>query len=225
MMNFNQQELQIGGYINHTSDTYGMDSLSKCYNKTLFKAFPHKVSYQFNELGYRERPVAEYNKNAVIAVGDSFTVGLGLPVELTYPAQLERLCKHQVLNFSLNGASNEWIARKLEIILKYVDPAAIIVHYTFSHRRENNELTWFDDERTLSEPNFTADENYANWETAHKRIQWLVNKIPMIYSHIPQWHLDKKSVNQIDYARDQFHYGPTTCSNLARQYADCINRL
>ena len=221
-MRFNQ--LEIGGYINYQSDTLGLDSYEHCFSKEAYKRYPHSVSYNFNELGYRERPINEYSQNAVIVIGDSFTVGLGLPVNLTYTAQLESLIGHQVLNFGLNGASNDWIARKLPLILNQFDPKAVIVHYTFSHRRERDEPTWFDDERTMCDPLPDQEQNYSNWLQAHSSIQITVGNIPTIYSHIPNWHPSKASVKQVDYARDNFHYGAVTCENLAREYADYINQ-
>jgi hypothetical protein len=225
MFNQIQQQLQIGGYINFQSNILGLDSYEHCLSKKIYQNFTHKVDYQFNQLGYRDRNVNEYQTNAVIVIGDSFTVGLGLPVQLTYPAQLEPLIKHQVLNFGLNGASNDWMARKLAVILKYFTPRAVIIHYTFSHRREKNEPNWFDNERTLCDPLPNHDENYLNWLQAHARIQTALGNIPAIYSHIPGWHPGNNSVKQVDLARDGFHYGVVTCANLAEEYADYINQL
>ena len=227
-------ELKIGGYVGYQASTLGLDSLDQCYSKSLFKNFPHSVSYQFNSLGYRDRDISEYIKNPVIVIGDSFTVGLGLPNEMTYPCLLEKLIHHQVLNFSLNGASNTWISRKLELILKYFSPMAVIVHYTFSARRELDEPTWTDDERTLSEPIYTDQENYNDWLTNHKKIQALVVDIPTLYSFIPHWHTDVDQVRnlencirftQIDLARDGFHYGVQTSKNLADLFAENIKKL
>ena len=223
-----------GGYINYQSDIFGMDSIEECRSKSLFKNFPYPVSYRFNSLGYRDRNISEYIKNPIITVGDSFTVGLGLPADLIYPVQLEKLVNHQVLNFSMNGASNDWMARKLELILKYFSPIAIIVHYTFSARRELDRPDWFDNERVQCEPIYTEEENYNNWLTNHNKIQTLTASIPTWYSFLPQWHTDPNVVDhienqikfeQIDQARDGFHYGAKTCLNLAHLYADRIRLL
>jgi hypothetical protein len=224
-------ELKIGGYIDYTSTSLGLDSIDECFSRDHFKNFPHTVTYQFNSLGYREVDPSLYTKNPIITIGDSFTVGLGLPVELTYPKQLESLVQHQVLNFSLNGASNEWISRKLAILLKYFSPVAIIIHYTFSHRREKNEPTWFDDERTLCDPLPDSKDNFDNWLVNHNKIKSIVNTIPTYYSFIPNWHTETIQFDdpvilphQVDYARDRFHYGETTSLALARAYADGINQ-
>lgn len=225
-------DLKIGGMIDHYSTTLGLDSREHCFSKTVFDQFPYSISYQFNSLGYRERQPLNFIKDPIIVVGDSFTLGLGLPQDLIYPAQLETLVNHQVLNFSLNGASNDWISRKLQTILKYFSPKAIIVHYSFSHRRELNNPSWFDDERTLCEASHEDKDNLINWQLNHKKIQSITYRIPTVYSFIPQWHSttmpaieNQISIQSIDFARDNFHYGINTSRLYAERYADYINQL
>lgn len=220
-----ESELKIEGYVNLSCKFLSVDSYTRCFNKQFFKSFPYQVNYQFNSLGYRELPVDQYQQDAILIIGDSAITGLGLPFELTVAKQLEQLCGHQVLNFSMCGASNDWIARKLEIILKYFDPRAVFVHYTFSHRRENPRSDWYDNERTLCDPIPTLDENYKNWFTNHYKISTILKKIPSYYSFIPMWHTDEidyhnmlAPVAVIDFARDSFHYGPKTSHNLARTF-------
>ena len=226
VLNSNQiAELKVGGYVDYAADHLGLDSYDKCFSKSYYKSVPYNVSYQFNSLGFRERSVSQYCTDAIVVIGDSFTVGLGLPIELTYPAQLEKLLGHQVLNFGLNGASNEWIARKLPIIIKTFSPKAVIVHYTFSHRRERNEPTWTDDERTLCDPLPDNDMNYNNWSSCHNVVNSVVS-VPLLYSFVPNWHPKSNTAfKQVDYARDYFHYGPKTCFDLAKYYADQLQAL
>jgi len=231
LSNNGEHELKIGGYMNYQSETLGTDSPKLCHKLSYYNNFPYKFNYSFNSLGYRERPVEEYLTNAIITIGDSATIGIGIPANLSYAHNLEILSNHQVLNFSMCGASNDWMARKLEIILKYFDPKAIIIHYSFIHRREKNEPTWFDDERTLCEPCFNEIEDCENWIFNHKKITSLVNNIPTVYSAIPTWKPTDRLIpyhiietKQVDFARDYFHYGPITCANLAKIYFECINQ-
>ena len=221
--NFN--DLKIGGYVNYTSKTLGLDTLDQCFSKEFFLSYPYDVLYTFNDLGFRDIDSINYTNNPIIVLGDSFTVGLGVPDNLTYPKLLEKLVNFQVLNFAMNGASNEWIARKLKIILKFFNPVAIIVHYTFSHRREKNEPSWFDDERTLCDVIPNDIENYNNWSDCHTQILNLTKNIPTFYSFVPNWHPNQDCVVQVDFARDYFHYGIQTNQQLANFYADCINQL
>lgn len=221
-----QKNLEIGGYVGLQTDSYGMDSIGLCRDKKLFQNYPHTVTYHFNELGYRERPVNEFSRNSVICIGDSFTVGLGLPFELTYPQQLQKIINYPVLNFGLNGASNDWIARKLKTILSHFTPPVIVVHYTFSHRRELDNHSWFDDERTLCDVNMSdnaAFEDYENWRLCYNFVNSL--NVPVVHSFIPRWHNPDTVPSecivpfQLDLSRDGFHYGENTCRVLAEKLA------
>jgi hypothetical protein len=138
-----------------------------------------------------------------------------------------------VLNFSLNGASNDWMARKLQQLLTVFQPRAIIIHYTFSHRRERPQTDWHDDERTECEPFYSSKENYQNWLTNFNTIQSLSGNIKLIHSFIYNWHDQPVDylklgndvippITQLDFARDGFHYGPLTHRALADQITSLL---
>ena len=69
-------------------------------------------------------------------IGDSFTVGIGNPIEHTWPYLLEQRLKSTCINVAMDGASNEWMSRKISELLNEVTPKYIIIHWTYSHRRE-----------------------------------------------------------------------------------------
>jgi hypothetical protein len=219
-----KQTIGIPYYSNLTCKTLGLDSAEHCFNKKHYKSYPD-VSYSFNELGFRF-DLSKLTKRPILAVGDSFTLGLGVNVEQTWPSVLGCQLDLPVLNFSLNGASNDWIARKTQALLEFFDPLALVVHYTFSHRRERPYIDWHDDERTECEPLYSADDNFKNWQKNFNTI--LALKVPVVNSFIPNWHdltvdyvgLSKHvvtPVNVIDLARDGFHYGVKTNQLLAQQ--------
>ena len=225
-------ELQITKYANYQTQFLATDFENCCFNKKHFHSFPYQVDYHFNSLGYREYPIEKYQSDCIIVVGDSAVMGIGLPFELTLAKQIENFCNHQVLNFSMCGASNDWIHRKLKIILKYFQPKAVIIHYTFSHRREHSNHTWTDDERTLCDPFHSSDEKYQNWLDNHQQINMMLEKIPACYSFIPNWHDKPISYNNflepikvIDKARDYFHYGPKTTRLLAKMIHSKLTTL
>lgn len=221
-----KEELQARGWINYAFPILGVDSPEWCFAPDHYRSFDLNVDYVFNSLGYREPD--NYTKNAIICIGDSFTVGLGLPIELTFPKRLQHYLGHPVLNFGLNGASNEWIARKLEIILKYFEPTAIVVHYSFSHRRELDEPAWSDDERTMCDEHLYSEGiNYNNWLNCYNRICELPGNI--IHSFIHEWHTtnlrppNTMHPRRIDFSRDGFHYGPKSSDLFAKALASKIS--
>jgi hypothetical protein len=221
------QTVSIPYYANMVCNTIGLDSLEHCFDKNYFKSYPSDIVYKFNSMGYRTSE--QYTGNEILAIGDSFTVGLGVNVEDTWPAQLSAMLNYPVLNFSLNGASNDWIARRAVELLEFFNPKALIVHYTFSHRRERSFPDWQDDERTECEPGYTDKENLINWQENFKKINNLT--VPIVHSFIPNWHNQPvdlwitnviQPTNQIDRARDGFHYGTQTHLMLAKQITNLL---
>jgi len=125
----------------------GSDSIEYCLNKHHFLNYPYTVDYSHNSRGFRdaEWPVSESElAESVWCFGDSFTVGLGCPAEHTWPHLLGKSLNTRTINVSLDGASNTWIARKIQALTQQVIPKNIVVHWSYLHRREqpvNAELT------------------------------------------------------------------------------------
>jgi hypothetical protein len=221
------QTVSIPHYANMACNTLGLDSLEHCFDKNHYKFYPDNIVYKFNSMGYRTSE--KYCGNEILAIGDSFTLGLGVNIEDTWPAQLSKLLDYPVLNFSLNGASNDWIARRAGELLSFFKPKAIVIHYTFSHRRERPFLDWPDNERTECEPIYTDEQNLINWQENFKKINMLA--VPAIHSFIPNWHTTPvhcsdlnviMPTTQVDFARDYFHYGPVTHLQLAKQITNLL---
>lgn len=227
----NWQILKIDRYANLISDTLGMDCEQHCFDLAHYRQYPYKVQYQFNELGYRTQCLDQIQGNEILAIGDSFTLGLGVSQSHTWPEQLAQQLSSPVLNFSMNGASNDWMMRKTSQLLTVFDPPCIIVHYTFSHRRERAFLDWTDDERTECEPLYTDEQNYQNWQQAFDYFSSL--SVPVIHSFITNWHsrhIDYDClpgrvippITKIDLARDGFHYGVKTNLRLAKKITSLL---
>jgi hypothetical protein len=221
------QTISIPYYANRVCSILGLDSPEHCLDKNHYKSYPNDIVYKFNSMGYRESE--QYTGNEILAIGDSFTLGLGVNIEDTWPAQLSKILNYPVLNFSLNGASNDWIARRSTELLDFFNPRALIVHYTFSHRRERPFTDWHDDERTECEPIYTNEQNLTNWQNNFEKINQL--PVPVVHSFIPNWHANPVDYSvsnvvlpfkQIDYARDGFHYGPSTHAQLAKKITSLL---
>lgn len=110
---------------------------------------PWAVSFGFNSQGFRERklvPKAAGMKRVVI-VGDSFTVGHGLPNALAYPrlleSRLQRALEHgpdvepsdprstsvEVLNLGRGNTDLPAIARSAEFALRHLAPDVLVYGY------------------------------------------------------------------------------------------------
>jgi len=129
--------------VDYQSLESGIDSLNQCLNKKHFQNFPWPVSYQYNNRGYRDNcwpETVNALKNSVWCFGDSFTVGIGSPQQHTWTYILSERIQRRTINVSMDGASNNWISRKIAELVSEIVPKHIVVHWSYIHRRENEWL-------------------------------------------------------------------------------------
>lgn len=166
----------------------GIDSLEECLDKEFFLKYPHEISYQYNSRGFRD---AEWPKtltelaNAIWCVGDSFTVGLGSPVEHTWPNVLQQRTKQRTINVSMDGASNQWIARQAVNILQAAQPRFLVVQWSYLHRREDPNTSLCDEDRRLFAERLDFDKDLENLLSCISSIEQNKNNCQVIYSIIP----------------------------------------
>ena len=266
----------------------GIDSLSLCRDKSHFKNYPHRVVYDYNSRGFRD---SEWPDNldelrqAIWCIGDSFTVGIGSPLEYTWVNVLQHITGRRCINISMDGASNDWITRKTLDIINVINPVTpIMIQYSFWHRWENSDTSLSDEDRRcaydvaadcaeLAEqfvkqhtsltstgkdivfstiPNgFTRmygstvqawDHHFQDYFKDHwiicplsvKEFYSLPNhvktealKCPKITNLVKMYEIidGEKfyTVNQIDFARDYFHYDKLTSANVADYFASFVD--
>jgi hypothetical protein len=127
----------------------GMDSLEWCGDKDYFKSYPYTVEYNYNSRGYRDAEwpeTIEELKECIWCFGDSFTVGLGSPLAHTWVNILQQRTGIRCINVSMDGASNEWIVRKINRIIEEINPQKLVVQWSYLHRGEKTDFS-LDDER------------------------------------------------------------------------------
>ena len=84
-----------------------------------------QITYCYNSHGFRS---AEFDsRECGIALGCSFTEGVGLPVESTWPHLLSNLCGTQVWNLGSGGASIETVFRIFEHYVQTLSPTFVCV--------------------------------------------------------------------------------------------------
>ena len=129
-------ELYLSTFANKHWHTSGIDSPELCSNRRHYFSYPHKVEYCYNSRGFRDAEWPENLDDVIWCVGDSFTVGLGSPLEHTWPYILQQRSGRRTINVSMDGASNNWIARRGSAILAEFPNAVIVTQWSFLHRRE-----------------------------------------------------------------------------------------
>ena len=231
---------------------FGIDSSQQCQDPLHFKNYSKSIIYKFNQMGYRDEEWPTDLTKKLWAVGDSFTVGLGQPLEETWPQLVQQRLGKRIINVSMNGASNNWIARKTQFILDNFDPSAIFVQWSYLHRREHPDQNLLDEDRALhfdkklikrrEDVEVLNQIDVVNLLTVIHEIQ-NKNNVRIIHSFIPNFYnLDPKlavpiykhladhnmeyfpELSQIDFARDGFHYDVLTATKYAEEYVKRYNQ-
>lgn len=85
------------------------------------------ITYVLNSDGYRTKEFDEIDwENSVVLIGDSNSVGVGVPVEQTVSAILEERINRPVINLSVAGSSNMFIMYNTARLLEQHTPYAVI---------------------------------------------------------------------------------------------------
>jgi hypothetical protein len=168
-------DLVLPNRVNQCWQYSGMDSIENCLDKNHFKQYPHSITYNYNSRGFRDQEWPDSNeelKNSIWCVGDSFTVGLGSPKLHTWPQVLSKTTKINTINISMDGASNNWIARRAVKILNAVNPTTMVIHWSYLHRREgltpvcedvkHSFLIHYDNVRAPTWPRITKVEQFSS---------------------------------------------------------------
>jgi hypothetical protein len=85
----------------------------------------HVVSYQFNQDGFRCKNFDD--SDSIIALGCSFTMGVGLHAENTWPSVIEQQLKLTVWNLGISGASMDTCFRMLNYYISKLNAKCVLV--------------------------------------------------------------------------------------------------
>lgn len=166
----------------------GLDSLNKCIDPDWFRQWTLPIDYVYNQRGFRDREWPRDLKSAVWCLGDSFTAGVGSPVMHNWPTVLNSACEPQTINISMDGASNDWIARKCCEIYAEIQPTNIVIMWSYIHRRELPAASKSDLDRRLYHANTTMLEDYTNLAQCRRTVHEYCTQSNIVELIIPDWH-------------------------------------
>lgn len=179
------------------------------------------IDYKFNAQGFRTHDLEFAFTNKVnVALGCSHTLGIGIPNEMTWPAQIEKLTGITTLNLGLGEGSSDTVARILTNIagLLQIDTVYILwpIRYRFEYYGEKSiypilpgnsqlEYVWYMEEGNSTQRLF--------------RNKSIVYNLKNYYNfNIKEIHMGEPWAIPGDLARDQAHNGPKSNLNLANLF-------
>ena len=141
--------------------------------------------YMFNEFGFRSSSMEKYHGYRVYVCGCSYTFGVGLDVEETWPYVLcQRLqemlhCSVSLWNFSQGGASNDYIVKTLLQQAQHQKPDLIIPMYTYKNRAEFNSSRIYSEMIGRWNDRWYSTSHYKGWTPEDAFIRTLKNMLLM----------------------------------------------
>lgn len=184
------EDLRLAHRANQVWEISGIDSPDRCRDLEHYKNYPYLIEYQYNSRGFRDSEWPEDLCNKIWAIGDSYTVGLGSPVEHSWPYLLQERLNQRVINVSMDGASNNWIARRAREIIQHAKPAAVVIQWSHIERREDSirdyvNKNWHIHYETVRGDNWPECPDLEHWDSLPNHI-----KIELLTQHDLSWRND-----------------------------------
>jgi len=234
-------DLVLPSRANHHWLVSGMDNLPYCNDKIHYLRYPHRVEYHYNSRGFRDAEWPQNLDDSILCLGDSFTVGIGQPQNHIWPSRLQTATGRRTVNISKDGARNDWIARRAKDLVSVCKPRAMIVMWSYLHRREDPDCSKHDEDRRMhhvrkhpeSWVNSTEHEDLENFLSCLRIIRQL--DVPQIHFSIPGCFAVYKDqilpdecnhvikVSQLDVARDGHHFDVITADWVVKQVVDRLD--
>lgn len=152
--------------------------------------YERDITYQFNEFGLRSGPLrTEQDKTNILVSGCSHTMGIGMPVELTWPHQLANMIPNSVAhNVALDGASGDYVARSISIALSHIRADLIFILWPDNSRLEFYNQNEINNLQVTSKqyPRILVDDchHFNNYKKNRLLVDLLVKGIPVYHGRI-----------------------------------------
>lgn len=183
---------------------------------------PKSITYRFNQHGFRDHSThTEFSPqdNNLVALGCSFTMGIGLPWHSIWPTLVGQALDLRVCNFGWGGASSDQCFRFGEYWIPKLQPRLVVLLNPPRSRLEIivDELT--QETETFMPMDTHKDLFVRKWLSidANQRLNNRKNRlaiqavcnsvgVPFLHYEADEWM--SRSRETAGYARDYFHAGP-----------------
>ena len=190
---------------------------------------PNVITYKYNSQGFRD---AEFDQQpAGIALGCSHTMGTGIPVEHTWPSQLQSILGQKVWNLGISGAALDTCYRLLEYWIEHLNVEFVVCGVPGVARYEVFDSSW-----AHILPSMPLEINNLGWLAGYQKnylshdqnselnrrknlqaMQHICNK-----HKIPFYYDFEENFTDAALARDLLHCGTDTQERLAKEFFNII---
>lgn len=196
---------------------------------------PNAITYKFNNDGFRSNDFDPLGNNNLIALGCSFTMGIGLPVHQVWPWVVAKELDFEVCNLAMGGASADSCYRMAEYWIPKLRPKLVVMLTPPLGRLELIDKDDGTAQQIMPHDNI-KDQYVKTWLTIDQNSQinkrknesavWAVcqrAKIPCLIYNSSTYFAQAREV--VGYARDYMHAGAIGHSILSTQILKDFNNL
>lgn len=95
------------------------------------------ITYTWNTHGFRSDEFVDDGRDSILTIGDSCTIGIGCPVEHTWPGILrKKFPDTKLYNLGLAAASSDYVVRAIAKTIDVLCPRAVFVQWPGFSSRE-----------------------------------------------------------------------------------------
>ena len=187
------------------------------------------ISYVYNAHGFRCPELEGFVGGKVnIALGCSFTEGIGLPVDRVWPALLETKLECPVLNFGVAGGTTDSVARILTNISTLFDIQTVFILWPMLNRFE----LYLEDSIKYMQPGIADIEHTWALEgemciQRYYKNRLIVEQLAILYGYNVKQYTTLEIIDQCrytnrlqdtDWARDGSHWGFKTHELIPKMF-------
>ena len=190
---------------------------------------PNVITYKYNSQGFRDDDFDQ--QPAGIALGCSYTMGTGLPVEHAWPSQLQSMLGQKVWNLGSGGAALDTCYRFLEYWIEHLNVKFVVCAVPRICRYEIFNSNW-----SNILPSMPLEINNLDWLVGYQKnyllydqnselnrrknlqaMQHICNKY-----NIPFYYDLMEDFTDAKLARDLLHCGTDTQKRLANKFFNIV---
>lgn len=214
---------------NTTHKWMGSDTEAKFAANPISKWQDVEILYKYNSDGFRTHEFSDFlGKKINIALGCSFTEGIGIPIENAWPSLIEKKLNIPLLNLGLGGGTTDTVSRILTNVSGLFQIQKVFILWPEKHRFE-----YYDEHRDIIDPigPWNTNESYL-WNMARCNSLQRLDKNKNIVELLSKCHGFEvielsienvlKTILRIDPARDGMHYGINPNIELAELFLSLI---
>jgi len=209
--------------INKTCSTTGMDAISTtASNKQSgsspisfrWATYPYPIVYEYNSKGFRDKEWPANLDDVVLCLGDSFTKGVGVPYEHTWPSILQTNSKKHCINLGIDGAANRLLLNIAKQIISEYNPKYMIIMWSFKHRRYEDPWKFIHYEGDIYNSKSVEEFRYC-FNTVNDLLPNIYNTtVPTDTSDLTGLNNTLHQYNLLDFGRDRFHFDYLTAEPI-----------